>query len=164
MSRLMLSVVLLGLSGLNVSAQTLTLVGLSERPMTLDRPAVEAAGLSEIRVSREIAVNGSAERQETVFSGVSLPALLDRNGFETLDRHAVRAASIVVTSHDGYKASFSWGELFNAPAGKQVVLILKENGAPLPARAGAYTVRAFGDLRPGPRHVRDVSEIRVVTP
>jgi hypothetical protein len=43
-----------------------------------------------------------------------------------------------------------------------VIVILRENGEKLPARDGDFTLRSFADLRPGPRHVRMLSEIRVV--
>lgn len=120
-------------------AQSLTLIGLGAQPIVLDRAAVESLGLTETRIVREISGSAGAQRSETVYAGVELPRLLDAKGFDTQDRHAVRSATILVTANDGYRASFSWGELYNSAAGKQVVLILKEDGAPLPARAGAFS-------------------------
>lgn len=146
----------------SLQAQTLTLVGLSAEPKAVTRQEIEALGLTELKDAREVSSGGQTQRIETTYAGIELPRLLDAFGFEQLDRYAVRSSTILVTAKDAYRASFSWGELFNAPGGQRVFVILKENGQPLPARAGHFSLRAFGDLRPGPRHVRDAVEIRVV--
>jgi hypothetical protein len=145
-----------------VLAQSLTVHGLGPSPVVVERGALEKLGLVDLKDAREVTSGGVAQRQETTYSGIELPRLLDSLGFDKLDRHAVRAASITVEARDAYKASFSWGELYNTSAGPNVLLILKVNGSPLPERAGAFSLRAFSDLRPGPRHVRDVTTLRLI--
>jgi hypothetical protein len=78
-----------------------------------------------------------------------------------MDRYALRSATILAIARDGYRASFSWGELFNSPAGERALIITRENGAPS-AREGGFSLRSLNDLRPGPRHVRDLAEIRII--
>jgi hypothetical protein len=56
---------------------------------------------------------------------------------------------------------FSWGELFNAAVGDQVLVIRSQDGTPLDALAGPLALRALADLRPGPRHVRNLCALRV---
>ena len=152
---------LLAMTGI-ATAQSLTLHGLGPTPVVLERAGIEALGLTDLKDARDETAAGPTQPQETIWSGIDLPRLLDSQGFDKLDRYGVRSASIVVEAKDGYKAAFSWGELFNGPAGKQVLLILKVDGAPLPERAGAFSLRSFSDTRPGPRHVRDVSTIRII--
>jgi hypothetical protein len=157
--------VLVMLASLTVaSGQTLTVTGIGEKPQAVTAAAVEALGTSEITHSREISGASGAERLSIVYRGVELPKLLEAQGIATLDRLGLRAATITIVARDGYRAAFSWGELFNSPAGARVLVILGENGRPNPAREGAFSLRAFSDLRPGPRHVRDVTEIRVELP
>ncbi len=139
----------------------LRIVGIGAETKSVTTDDLAAIGLIEVRDGREVTINGETKRLEIRYGGVSLPSLLKRYGIETLDRYALRAASIVITARDGYRASFSWGELFNHSSGESVVVITQENGAPNPAREGDFSLRAFSDLRPGPRHVREVSEIRV---
>jgi hypothetical protein len=164
MRRLVL-LVLLGL-GLSSAAwgEALTVHGLGESPQTFDMAALEKLGPSEVTDSREITTPSGRERVEIVYRGVELAKLLEAAGIERLDRHGVRAASVIVVARDGYRASFSWGELFNTAGGRRVFVITGENGKPNSAREGVFGLRSFGDLRPGPRHVRDVAELRVEMP
>ena len=142
-------------------AQTLLLRGLPAGDISIDTADLERLGTTEITDAREISSASGKERIEVVYRGVELARLLEAKGIDKLDRHRLRAASVIVTARDGYRASFSWGELFNSPAGKRVFVIVAERGPAPNPKAGAFTVRALGDLRPGPRHVRDVAEIRV---
>ncbi len=145
----------------SVTAEPLRITGIGPQAKTLSGAEFAALGLIEVKDGRDITLNGETRRLEIRYGGVSLPTLLRKLGIETLDRYGLRSATVVVVARDGYRASFSWGELFNHPSGESVVLITQENGAPNPAREGEFSLRAFGDLRPGPRHVREVAEIRV---
>jgi hypothetical protein len=145
-------------------AQTLSIVGIADQPIVLDVATIEALGTTEITDSREVSGATGTDRISIVYRGMELAKLLEAQGIARLDRNGLRAASIVITAKDGYRASFSWGELFITSGGSRVLLITGENGRANPAREGAFSLRAFADLRPGPRHVRDVSEIRVVLP
>lgn len=143
------------------AAQHVRIAGIGPEARLLSPADLAAIGLTEVKDSREIAVGGETRRVEIRYAGVPLPLLLQKAGIETLDRHALRAASILVISRDGYRAVFSWGEMFNNQTGDSVLVITQENGAPNPAREGHFSLRAFTDRRPGPRHVRDIAEIRV---
>jgi hypothetical protein len=145
-------------------AQTLVLRGLPEPDLRLDRAAVEKLGATEVIDAREVTTASGRERIEVVYRGVELPRLLAAHGIERLDRRGVRAATIQVVAKDGYRASFSWGELFNTSGGNRVFVITGERGPATNPDEGPFSLRAFADLRPGPRHVRDVAEIVVELP
>ncbi|QCI68912.1 hypothetical protein [Phreatobacter stygius] len=147
-----------------VQAQTLTIRGLPDAAVTLDLATLEKLGTSEVIDSREVTTPTGRERIDIVYRGVELAKLLEANGIERLDRHGVRAATVIVVARDGYRASFSWGELFNTSGGRRVFVITGENGRPNSAREGVFSLRAFADLRPGPRHVRDVAELLIELP
>lgn len=158
-----IALVVLGHSG-EARPQTLTITGMGDAPVAIDAAAVERLGTIEVTDIREINAPTGRERIEIVYRGVELAKLLEAQGIDRVDRRAVRAASIVVIARDGYRASFSWGELFNTAGGRRVVVILGENGQPNSPREGVFSLRSFSDIRPGPRHVRDVGEIRVDLP
>jgi hypothetical protein len=145
-------------------AQALVLRGLPEAEIRLDRAALEKLGVSEVTDAREVTTATGRERIEVVYRGVELAKLLAAHGIERLDRRGVRAATIQVIAKDGYRASFSWGELFNTAGGNRVFVITGERGPATNPNEGAFSLRAFADLRPGPRHVRDVAEIVVELP
>lgn len=71
------------------------------------------------------------------------------------DRGA-RAGVVEAVATDGYRAVFSWGELLNATAGQQALIITALDGQPLDDAEGPLALRALADLRPGPRHVRNL--------
>ena len=143
-------------------AQSLTVSGITPAPRAFSLQEIEALGLQEIRESREVTGSAGATRLDIVYSGVVLARLLEAAGIETIDRYRLRSAAIIVRASDGYQAGFSWGELFNHASGAGVLLITRENGSRLQPREGDFSLRATTDLRPGPRHVRLVSDIRIV--
>ncbi len=89
------------------------------------------------------------------YGGVLLRDVLGR-ALQSIDRRAVRAATIEALATDGYRAAFSWGELFNSSAGDHVLVISSHDGVALGAEQGPLALRALTDTRPGPRHVRNL--------
>lgn len=56
------------------------------------------------------------------YQGLPLRELLDQAVLAP-DRHAVRRAVVLLTARDGYRVSFSWGELYNSSLGDGVILV-----------------------------------------
>lgn len=160
---LLAGLLLLAGSGI-AAAQALTVHGLGQGPSIFDVAALERLGTVEITDAREVSGPTGTGRREIVYRGVELVALLEALGIERIDRHAVRAATVLVTAKDGYRVTFSWGELFNSPIGRRVLVVTGENGRPNPERQGPFALRSLADTRPGPRAVRDVADIRVQLP
>jgi Oxidoreductase molybdopterin binding domain len=98
------------------------------------------------------------------YGGVLLRDVLARAMPGDLNRRAVRVATIEALATDGYRAVFSWGELFNNAAGDHVLVITTQDGLPLNADQGPLALRALADLRPGPRHVRNLCAVVVRMP
>lgn len=146
---------------LPAQAQMLVLRGLPGGDIQIGKSDIEKIGATEIVDAREVTTASGKERIEVVYRGIELPRLLEAKGVDKLDRYALRSATILVVAHDNYRASFSWGELFNTQAGQRTLLIIAERGPATNPKEGAFSLRAFSDLRTGPRHVRDVAEIRV---
>lgn len=161
-TRPLLAVLGLLLFAHGVMAQSLAVSGISREAKIFSLSALEALGLTEATEGRDVTHNGQTQRLEIRYSGVLLTTLLVEAGIENLERYKLRAASIVITASDGYKANFSWGELFNSRAGANVLIITRENGERLSPREGTFSLRSLSDLRPGPRHVRLVMNVHVV--
>jgi hypothetical protein len=101
-----------------------------------------------------------SERSVT-YSGPLLRDVLLRAGFGLPNDRAARVAIVELVATDGYRAVFSWGELFNAPLGDEVVVVTAQDGHPLDAHSGPLALRSLADLRPGPRHVRNLCGVIV---
>jgi hypothetical protein len=90
------------------------------------------------------------------YGGVLLRDLIERTSPDVIAQRTQRWLMFEAVATDGYRALFSWGELFNSPLGEQVLVIATQDGRPLAATEGPLALRALGDLRPGPRHVRNL--------
>ena len=72
-----------------------------------------------------------------------------------------KRVAIVAEGVEGYRALFSWAEVFNSPLGGGIVVAFDVGGAKLPANAGSFALLARHDLATGPRYVRGLRSIEV---
>ena len=122
-----------------------------------DLRAFEARAQRELRERRDA---GTVQRDTTV-RGVALTDLLLRAGLAERDRLDWRKTVVVAIARDGYRAVFSWPELFNTEGGAQVMVAYERDGGPLPAGDGPLALMAPGDQRTGPRHVKGLVRVDV---
>jgi Oxidoreductase molybdopterin binding domain len=133
---------------------------------TLKLSAGELASLPQTeRVQRRtLASSDSASQpaleQSVRYSGVLLRDVLAR-AVPADNNRAARTLVFEAVATDGYRAVFTWGEIFNSSAGDQVLIISAQDGRPLGAEQGPLALRALADLRPGPRHVRNLCGVVV---
>ncbi|MGJ9419905.1 molybdopterin-dependent oxidoreductase [Massilia sp. CMS3.1] len=118
---------------------------------------------TEIVEARTVGSGAAAQSGERRYRGVLLRDVLDAAGIGALDRYALRHTAIVARARDDYVVLFSWGELFNASLGENVLVVTSVNGKPLPANEGPYALRSLSDTKPGPRHVKWLRRLDVVT-
>jgi hypothetical protein len=151
----------------------LSVQGAPRGPWSLDEAAFAALPATALTQTQRLsaasaspatanpAPTAPAQEQQVTWQGVLLRDLLLQAGHGTPQDRGVRVTVVEAVATDGYRAFFSWGELFNAPAGEQVLVIRRRDGQPLDAAAGPLALRALGDQRPGPRHIRNLCLLRV---
>jgi len=115
--------------------------------------------VEDTRVARGPAGASEATRH---FAGCLLRDVLNAAKLTEGDRLDLRSTIIVATASDGYKAIFSWAELFNTAIGDGVLIVYERDGAPLGDAEGPIALVSLKDTRPGPRHVKWLSSIAVV--
>ena len=91
--------------------------------------------------------------------GVLLKDILSKAKLQQ-QNHKDRNFYVVARSSDGYKATFSWAELFNNPTGDHTYVIFEENNLPL-TKKGAMMLNSNHDIKTGPRHVNWLKTIEV---
>lgn len=136
------------------------IAGSVRKQLRLDAAAL-AAFPDESQSSFSLTRKAVGVERTTTVRGVRLAAVLERAGLDERDRFDWRKAVVLATATDGYRAVFSWPELVNTEAGGQVLLAYQRDGAPLEAREGPIALHAPGDLRSGPRHVRNLARLEV---
>jgi DMSO/TMAO reductase YedYZ molybdopterin-dependent catalytic subunit len=140
----------------------LEVAGAVQRPLSLTpenlRAIAERHGgvLSSGALAREVP---EAYRN---YAGVRLTDVLNDADMRTDERNALRRAYVVATASDGYKAVFSWGELFNSPTGRGVLIVFERDGKPLGDGEGRLALVSMNDTRMGPRHVKWLSRVDVL--
>jgi len=140
----------------------LTVQGATGGPLAWN--AVDLAKLPMTSLTQRQLVTSSASaasERSIVYAGVLLRDVLARAGFGAATDRAARVGIVEAVATDGYRATFSWGELFNSSLGEQTLVIVAQDGRPLDAAAGPLALRALADIRPGPRHVRNLCALLV---
>lgn len=90
--------------------------------------------------------------------GVPLAALLKT--FLTIPDPAPYDRYVLITSDDGYCATYSFGELYNSRLGNQVVIATIKDGNPLPPTDG-FAMSITGEDSTGGRSVKRIDKIEV---
>lgn len=72
-----------------------------------------------------------------------------------------KRVALVAEGRDGYRALFSWGELFHTMIGDGVLLVFDRPQAPLPANAGAFALLSRYDQYTGPRYLRGLRKVEL---
>ena len=131
---------------------------------SLSMEAADLAALPAARLTQRHTVTSgasAASEHSTVYAGVLLRDVLSGAGFGAAADRGARVGVVEAIATDGYRAVFSWGELFNSSAGQHVLIITSQDGRALDNAAGPLALRALDDLRPGPRHVRNLCAVVV---
>ena len=106
-----------------------------------------------------------AERRGRVegkgYAGLLLVELLNEADIRQDQPRALRRTYVVARASDGYQAVFSWGELYNSPLGKGVLVAFERDGKPLLDGEGQFAIVSLEDDRPGPRHVKWLNRVDV---
>jgi DMSO/TMAO reductase YedYZ molybdopterin-dependent catalytic subunit len=95
------------------------------------------------------------------YGGVRLVDLLEEADIRRDSPRALRRTYIVATATDGYQGVFSWGELYNSPIGRGVLVAVERDGVPLRDGEGRFALVSLADDKPGPRHVKWLTRIEV---
>lgn len=96
------------------------------------------------------------------FEGVRLNDVLAKVATPTGEKFHSTAASyyVLVEANDGYRAVFAWAELDPSFTDRNIYLVTKRDGKPLPDRAGPFQLLVPGEKR-GARWVRLVKALTI---
>lgn len=139
----------------------LTVQGTDQARVGFDAAQLAALPAQERVLRRSVGGSASAPgvEQSVRYGGVLLRDVLERAMPAALKARDARRLVFEAVATDRYTAVFSWGEVFNGVAGDQVLVISAQDGQPLGADAGPLALRSLGDVRPGPRHVRNLCAV-----
>ena len=110
--------------------------------------------LEDVRTVREADTGVAAPETARRYTGCLLRDVLERAKPVEKNRFDLRKSIVIVTASDGYRAVFSWAELYLSPIGDGALVVYERDGAPLADAEGPLALVSLKDTRPGPRHVK----------
>ncbi len=107
---------------------------------------------------------GSGEPKGQIGScrGVLLADIINRAEVLVREHNDTKKMLVVAASDDGYKAVFSWQEIFNSPNGERILVVLEKNGHPLYDGCGGVDLLSGRDHLTGPRYVRRLKTVEII--
>ncbi|MBS1950060.1 MAG: molybdopterin-dependent oxidoreductase [Bacteroidetes bacterium] len=117
---------------------------------------MKVVGLDSLNI---VCQSGATTSSSVKSRGVLLKDILEKASIKQVN-HKDRNFYIVARATDGYKATFSWGEIFNNPTGNNTYITFEENGQPIVTK-GSMILNCVNDIRTGPRHVIWLKSIEV---
>ena len=137
----------------------LTVSGKVEHVLKLDTIAVRAYPADQVVV---LTLPGRHPVDKpSVVRGVRLKAFLDKARLVARDRTTARKTVVIATGRGGDAVVFSWSELFNSPAGDNVLVLFERDDKALPGAEGPLALIAGGDIHLDSRHVKWLARIEV---
>lgn len=136
--------------------------GWVRRPAALDAPALERLGAAQIEGFVVRCTVDGAHGAARPMRAVPLCTLIERAEPDFAERTDFKRTAIVAESEDGYRALFSWAELFHTPVGAGVHLAFDCAQAPLEAHTAPFALLSLHDTFTGPRFVRKLAWVDVV--
>ncbi|OMQ12730.1 molybdopterin-dependent oxidoreductase [[Flexibacter] sp. ATCC 35103] len=129
-----------------------------EFPLQLNIDSLQKMKVTTISNFKITGQNGEIKKEDKTSKGVLLKDILEKSKIIQKD-HKDRNFYIVARASDGYKATFSWAEIFNNPTGENTYVLFEENGKPI--KNGEMVLICKNDIKTGPRHVYWLKSIEV---
>lgn len=149
---------------LNLNAQTsktIAVTGDVMKPVTIkfsDLKNFQTHNLDSLRI-----YNHKMEYKSTLkkITGVLLKDILAQVDFKTDSPRFLSEFYLVCIADDGYKAVFSWNEIFNSGNGNQTLLITELNGTDASELKENMMLVTPTDKATGRRFVKNISKILI---
>lgn len=140
-------------------SSTLTIAGEVNFPLTLTVDSLKQMNVVGFDSANIVCQSGAVTSSTISSRGVLLKDILKKAQVKQRN-HKDRNFYIVARASDGYKATFSWSEIFNNPTGDNTYVIFEENGLSIVNR-GAMILNTNNDIKTGIRHVIWLKSIEV---
>ncbi|HMN06400.1 MAG TPA: molybdopterin-dependent oxidoreductase [Flavobacteriales bacterium] len=133
--------------------------GAVKRTLALTVDSLRAMDVDTIADFKVVCQSGDTVKENFTSTGVLLKDILDKAEIAQAN-HKDRNFYIVARATDGYKATFSWAEIYNNPTGENVYVLFEKNGEPIGTK-GDFILICRNDIKTGPRHVYWLKSIEV---
>lgn len=152
----------MGPHGLRQAGHDLVVVGgWVRRPMVIDAAVLADRQAATVGGFVVICTVDGPHGPARPLRGVSLCELIQAAEPAFEERTDFKRTVVIASSREGYRAVFSWNELFNSPVGGGVLLAWNAPEAPLPEGAGPFALVSLLDHATGPRYVQRLAHVEL---
>jgi hypothetical protein len=140
-------------------AQHVAIGGWVRRPLRLDARALERFGAVDVPDFVVTCTFDGAHGGARAMRGVVLRDLIVRAEPAFAERTDFKRVALVAESRDGYRALFSWAEIFHTFVGEGVYVAFDSRPRRLAPDAGPFALISLHDRFTGPRFVRSLASV-----
>jgi len=138
---------------------SITIEGQIKKTIVLEQSVIKkftTVSLDSIRITNHL-----MEYRKTIknIKGVLQKDILNKIEFEVSSPKFMSEFYIICMASDNYKVIFSWNEIFNNDLGKQVLIIVEADGAPMENRDDRIALLSPSDHATGRRYVKGLQKI-----
>lgn len=144
-----------------IEAATLTIKGAVDRVMLLNRTELEALELIELAPLDILSFSSRPLETSVIFAGTRLRKVLEYACIKSYDSKIRSSIYIEATARDGFKAIFSFHEVFNSDRSDSIVVVTRKNGQAIGEDEGPFQIVSATDTRTGSRWVRRLNGLNV---
>ncbi len=131
-------------------------------PLVLGIEQLRAMDILDLENRPMICGSGEPKGQIGNCRGILLADIINRAKVVVTDHNDTKKMYVIAASDDGYKAVFSWQEIFNSPNGDSIVVLFEKNGNPLYEEGDEVDLLSARDHLSGPRYVKRLKNIEIV--
>jgi len=150
-----------GLNSVDES-KAIRIVGRVRRPLVVHAKELGAMASEELDDFPIYCGTGDPKGSIGGCRGVLLENVISMAEVIKAEHNDTKKMFVVVSGDDGYKAVFSWQEIFNTPIGGGVMILIEKNGRSLCEKDGDLELVSAEDYFTGPRYVRKLRKIEVL--
>ncbi|WP_298233964.1 hypothetical protein [uncultured Azohydromonas sp.] len=143
-------------------ATTLRIEGWVRKPLELDAAALDAMDGTLVQDFDVICTWDGSHGVLPPVRAVFLGDLIMRAHPAFEQRVDYKRTALVAEGRGGYRALYSWGEVFNSPLGRGIVVAYAQDGSALPLDKGTFVLFSRHDVATGPRYVQGLRRIELV--
>ena len=117
----------------------------------------------KIQIDNQIIYNHKGEAKDTLknIKGVLLTTVLSKIEFIYEKPKNLNEFYFVCVASDGYKAVFSWNEIYNSEIGNHLYVITEMGGTSIKQLSQRIQVISTADLKSGRRYIKALQRIEV---
>lgn len=123
-----------------------------------DLSQFEDQPIADLVITNHLGIKkGTSQRM----SGIPIKTILENVKFDVESPKVLSELYFVFEAIDGYKAVYSWNEIYNSSTGENIYLVTQKDGKMINEMEDRILVICTSDFKTGRRNLKGLSKIRI---